>query len=223
VPWGIALDSTNVYVTTAASVEVMQCAKSGCGANPVLLWSGIQQTPQYFPEGILVDGPTLYWTIGDGLVMRCSTGGCSNSPEHFWTGVPGSLQAATSGIAIDGTNVYWTNSQPTMAGQVMQCAKGNCSGTVTTLAAGLSSPYGIAVDGANVYFTQVGATLLDGGGVYGGPGQVMRCAIGGCGGQPTVLAGGLRRPLGIAVDATTVYWAESGMGATDGQIVALPK
>jgi hypothetical protein len=183
----------------------------------------LQQTPQYFPQGIVVDGTTAYFAIGDGLIMRCATAGCGNMPEHFWTGVPGSLQAATSGIAVDATNVYWTNSQPLMVGQVMQCAKGNCSGTVTTLAGGLSSPSGIAVDGANVYFTQIGATLLDGGGVFDGPGQVMRCAIGGCGGQPASFAGGLRRPLGIALDATTVYWAESGSGAADGQIVSQPK
>jgi hypothetical protein len=221
--YGIALDATNVYVTADTYAQVMQCAKSGCGTNPVLLWSGEQQTPQYFPQGIVVDGPAAYWAIGDGLVMRCATAGCGNTPEHFWTSAAGSLQAATNGIAVDATHVYWTNSEPLMLGQVMQCAKSNCAGTVTTLASGLSSPYAIAVDGANAYFTQVGATLLDGGGTFDGPGAVMRCAIGGCGGQPAAFADGLSRPLGIALDANAVYWAESGMGDTDGQVVSQPK
>lgn len=221
--YGIALDATNVYVTTGGGVQVLKCAKSGCGSNPVLLWSGEQQTPQYFPQGIVIDGATAYWTIGGGLVMRCATAGCGNMPEHFWTASRGTSQAATNGIAVDGTHVYWTNSQPLMYGQAMQCARSNCAGTVKILASGLSLAYAIAVDGANAYFTQVGSTLIDGGGVYDGPGRVMRCAIGGCGGHPTALADGLSGPLGIALDANAVYWTEEGMADTDGEIVSLPK
>jgi hypothetical protein len=34
----------------------------------------------------------------------------------------------------------------------------------------------------------------------------MKCAIGGCGGAPMTLVGGLDSPLHLAVDATNIFW-----------------
>jgi hypothetical protein len=39
----------------------------------------------------------------------------------------------------------------------------------------------------------------------------VKCAIGGCGGTPTVIATN-QSALGIAVDATSVYWTNYGFG-----------
>jgi len=48
----------------------------------------------------------------------------------------------------------------------------------------------------------------------------MKCAIAGCGGNPTVLASG-QAPLGLALAGTTVYWPNNGQAYTvDGGIVA---
>ena len=72
---------------------------------------------------------------------------------------------------------------------------------------GRVAPNGIAVDAQNVYWTnQVG-------------GQIMRCAIRGCDGQPTMLASGQSYPSAIAVDGTSIYWANGGLTGKDGQIM----
>lgn len=53
-------------------------------------------------------------------------------------------------------------------------------------------------------------------------GQVESCPVGGCGAAPTLLAGALGGPLGLAVDTTHVYWVdtygplmECGLGGCD--------
>jgi hypothetical protein len=72
------------------------------------------------------------------------------------------------------------------------------SGTGTiTLGSGLNDPYGVTVQGGNVYWTNNGA------------GTVMMCPVGGCGGQPTVIANAQAMPEIITSDSSYVYWANS--------------
>ncbi|MDI1480102.1 hypothetical protein QHF84_26020 [Polyangium sp. y55x31] len=75
------------------------------------------------------------------------------------------------------------------------------------LAAGLNGPHAIAVDSANVYWT----SLVDG--------TVMKCAVAGCGGAPTVLASGQTSPEVIALDDISVYWGNHGTFGTDGSVM----
>jgi len=53
---------------------------------------------------------------------------------------------------------------------------------------------------------------------------VRKCAASGCGGRPMTIASGQDFPSAIAVDATSVYWANAGDGAImhgDGTIMKL--
>jgi hypothetical protein len=75
------------------------------------------------------------------------------------------------------------------------------------LASGRDAPWAIAVDDVNVYWA-------DGAGA-------VRCAIGGCGGSPTVIAAADQHIL--ALDAAHVYSTTVNGSATDWRIAVVPK
>ena len=87
------------------------------------------------------------------------------------------------------------------------------------LATGQTSPVAIAVDANRVYWLNLGVFTGPGGKAGGSyvQGQVVSCAIQGCGNEPTVLASGWGQPGGLpvvpgalAVDSSRVYWVGSG-------------
>ena len=86
------------------------------------------------------------------------------------------------------------------------------------LATGQHEPIAIAVDSSNVYWLNLGYLVGPGGklGFYYEGGQVMKCAIGGCGNSPTVLGSGWTQaalyptPSGLTLDARSVYWLGGG-------------
>jgi len=53
-------------------------------------------------------------------------------------------------------------------------------------------------------------------------GAIMQCASGGCNQQPTMVAAGQRDPSALAIDGTSVYWANAGIDGygTDGSIAS---
>jgi hypothetical protein len=53
--------------------------------------------------------------------------------------------------------------------------------------------------------------------------MVMKYPVSGGATQPTVIASGLNLPRAIALDATSVNWAEYGSGPSDGRIMRAPK
>jgi hypothetical protein len=114
-------------------------------------------------------------------------------------------QGFTTGIAVDANNVYWTQTAPT--GGAYQCAKAACATTLVTLAAGRNGAEGIASDGTDVYWADsVG---------------VVKCAIGGCGGVPTVVAASAGPA--VAVDATHLAFTDLSDSQTGGRIVVIAK
>jgi hypothetical protein len=89
------------------------------------------------------------------------------------------------------------------------CSAGLCQ--PITLYAGPATL--IALDSANVYFTYSGTTGAS-------DGLVAQVPI--AGGAALVLASGQNFPWAIAVDATNVYWTNSGSGAVGGAVMKVP-
>jgi hypothetical protein len=221
-PIAIATDATNVYWTNTANTagpdgQVMKCAIAGCGNNPTLLASG-----QTMPGGIAVDATNVYWiNVGtgaaDGAIMSCAISGCG-SPTPIATGL-----ATPNEIVVNGTTLYWTNAGTSTAatalvhdGTVMSCPVTGCVGAPSILASGQGNPGGLATDGLNLYWANFGSGSQQQG-ESGQGGQVMKCAIGGCNGQPTVLQS-VQGPTEIAISSTFVTW-----GDLEGNFWVLPK
>jgi hypothetical protein len=103
-------------------------------------------------------------------------------------------------MAVDNSKVYWTENQ--YPGSVNACAKDAC--TPSAIATMQLGPFYIRVDDAFVYWTVLGYALSP-------QGQVAKCAIGGCGGAPTLIADHLMNQgisPALAIDSTNAYYRE---------------
>lgn len=147
----------------------------------------------FAPLLTLVD-PAPFVVLVAALLSGCSRG--ANDDGRC----PTTLAAGQKGpraVTVDGTNVYWTNESD---GTVMKVPVGG--GPPTTLASGQNAPLALAVYAANVYWTNTGTGDAN-------SSAIMRVPIGG--GTPTAVASA-ESPVAIAVDGTSVYWAEIGGG-----------
>jgi hypothetical protein len=238
VPWGIALDSKNVYWANSTDGRVVSVPKDGGSLTTLALG---QAAPTY----LAVDSTSAYFissaygSADGGAVLSVPLTGAD--PWNTTTLAAG--QNNPSGLAVDGTSIYWTNAGD---GTVMSVPL--AGGTPRTLASGQSGASGIAVDATRVYWMttssggavvelplaggspttlvsgqgQLGCIALDPTTVYwtnGFGNGVSSAPLGG--GGPTSLASNVDYPVGIAVDATTVFWT-GGLGL-DGYVMSAPK
>jgi hypothetical protein len=186
----IGVDDASAYIGTTFG-EIVSCALGGCSGAPTLLVpEPAQLSPAYQLGQLAVDDTNVYWALG---AMGIGYNPVSNG---FVTGCAGTGQVPL--------------------GSILECAKGGCNDSPTTLASGLSCPTGVVTDGSSVYFTE---PQYYGGGPTPGlsdanVGRIGKCNVAGCSNQPTTLAGKLNNPRGIAVDADHAYWTDFGSGGT---------
>jgi hypothetical protein len=190
-----------------------------CVVPPVALASGENASQ------LAIDATNVYWTsFQNGVVRKIAIAG--GSAQTLASG-----QARPAGIAVDSTSVYWTDFPTTDIGSVMKVPL--AGGTPVVLASNQYIPYAIAVDATNVYWTayETLMTMPLGGGTpttlvtaqqpinvftidstnlyWSSDGMLAEVAL--AGGTPVSLAYA-QSMLGIAVDATTVFWTESYSG-----------
>jgi hypothetical protein len=170
---------------------------------------------------IAVDATNVYWVDANGL-QRVPIGG----------GTPTVLQSVSvGGVAVDATNVYWT--QPN-TGQLFKAAKAGGAPVALNVSLGGSEP--LVVDASNVYVADgntvwqvpidgsaaVALTIVNGGlepplaidsqYVYFTLGIAPSYQCSGLhrvpiGGGPVRQVANDQRVTSIAVDATSIYWA----------------
>jgi hypothetical protein len=234
VPEAITTDTSSVYWTNAGFIvdggnagSIMTCGLAGCPGGVPTVLAPLEDDPQ----SIVVSSSAVYWTnTYGGLVRTCTIGGCGHSPTTLATD-PTTL----SGVAIDATSIYWAESAlgniikcpltgcttltPFVSGQgypaelvvanetlywsaggaIMSCPTSGCGGAPHVFAKDQVGSYSIASDATNLYWTLF---------LGGMRGKVLSCALSGCA-TPTVLADMQKEPMALAVDDTSVYWADS--------------
>jgi len=94
-PFGIAVDSTTVYLSQVDPSPLMTVPVGGGAASPL----GVLQAEGH---GLAVDEQRLYWSDGRSL-LACDRSNCSDSAVILASG-----QIGITRIAFDATNVYWT-------------------------------------------------------------------------------------------------------------------
>jgi sugar lactone lactonase YvrE len=182
---GIAIDSTFVYWadSDAGAIRKVSKALTRIGMPSTVASGAAAQSVQ----SVASDGSYVYWTNKGptGQVRRALPTGAAmatiatNQNQPDW-------------IASNGTTVAWTNQG---SNQVMSAPAGASSATPTQLnvtGENGTLPAGIAIDSANVYY----ATKTAGGG--------LAEAVPLTGGPVSEL--GTATYVGIAADATNVYW-----------------
>ncbi len=187
-PYGIAVDGTNVYWATDGDFTLWKLPLAG--GSPVSLGGAGTAGPA-------TDGINVYVGGGGEIVKVPVGGGTPTTLVSLGPPPDESYGWDTTDIATDGTNVYWVDQ---IYDWVRMCAVNGCGGIPTTLAASQNGPSHVAVNGTGVYWINSGTGNHDG--------AVQTCAISGCGGNPTTLASGLTEPWAIAVNATHVFWSD---------------
>jgi hypothetical protein len=239
-PIGIALDDDNVYwmnlgtysaqTGNYSGAQLMKCAKAGCGNAPTVLASG----PWNGSTRLAVSGGNVYWATQN-MVLSCATDGCTSGPTVLWAG-----HLAPTDIAVGATAIYFGD---TTNDDLLTCPVDGCGANPTVLWSSTVPPAPIALDGATVYFATSGISLLSCGtggcspiliggtptamaigdaNVYigtrgaGAPGAIASCPEATCPTGLTIVTSNLSNCVGLAVDATNVYFTDQGMAYPEG-------
>ncbi|MEO5727437.1 MAG: hypothetical protein ABI134_10590 [Byssovorax sp.] len=226
-PYGLAVDANNVYWTNSGTHEIMQAKADG--TSPLAL-----ATMQSTPFAVHVVNGFVYWVSYsvDGVMRKTPIGGGAISDiveapaardlavgttHIWWTREPDDLQRVpiegivldsgtvdllslnplSNGITSDATSVYWVNRQDGYIKRV-----DHDFGFETPLASG-DIPWDIEVDATHVYWTEQGSSP--------GVGKVMRASKVD-GSEGVTIASNQAGPQGLAIDATSVYWANKEDG-----------
>jgi len=193
-PLDITVDATNVYWTNSADGSVWKSDKTT--PNPIKLAGASGLNHARF---LRVDATNVYFTDGtSGVVNRVPIAGGSVVAMTTQVSLPGHL-------AIDKTNAYFASRGNTTAA-LMVVPLNATAATPGQLVPSLPSLNGIETDGTSIWFAE--ATNVQ---PYAqNSGEIHRVTTAGT--NDAKLASGQNGPDCVSVDATSVYWIDTGGG-----------
>lgn len=230
--WGMAVDSTSVYVAVQLNNEIVRLDKV---TGAVL--AQLSFTPSVsVPSWMAVDAQQFYWTnkvSNDGSIGACPLAGCVGNPPEIVDPAD-----RPNGIATDGSKIYWAETE---GGTVNRADADGSNAEVLAGASEALRPFLLTLYGGFVFFSDLeggrivrvplGGGTLETMGLSSAPAEVAVTSewvywtngvsgSGGvfrvpntdppAGGHPAqVVAGNQDYPLGIAADESNVYWISS--------------
>jgi hypothetical protein len=149
-PYGLAIDSTSLYVTCSGGGQVVGIDKA-TGTIRVLAMMQNQ------PEGVAVANGMVYWaTTLDGLIQAVPVTG--DAGTTFIATTMGSPQS----VAADMINVYWSDTAPVgLFGPVDSCSVTGCPPATPVVLVGMDeTATNIAIDSLFVYWIDGNGQIL---------------------------------------------------------------
>lgn len=214
-PTSLALAGTDVYLGLGfggVDGAVLRCPLDGCGAAGANAFTYASQLAGAV-SGVAVSKDGVFWIDINEHAFQCPLTGCTGAPQQI-------VQGSAESIAIDDTSLYFGAGDA--VGGVFKCPLAGCGANdadkvlvaPTTIRATT-----LIVDGPNLYWLEQGPT---------GAAEGLVKRVGKSGGVVTTLAAGQRFPVALAVDATSVWWLNRGLGIApgdqiDGSVMRLAK
>jgi hypothetical protein len=197
---GLAVDSQNLYVTTASDPRCIFSLPLAGGSPAPLV------TPQITPNvsgsaAVTLVGSTLYWTTGGGMQVFsvAAAGGAATTVS--------SMETVPQDIVSDGTRVYWTDWT-----RLRYTNVGSATPTTLPIAPDGGSPFqsptGIAVDSTYVYWSNQGSSR--------GTATIWRANKMDGSNATQLVMSPADSIQGITIDATTVYFTSNYGGGNMG-------
>lgn len=150
---------------------------------------------------LATDDRYIYFIDGEDLIARVAKEG--GTPTLLGE-VPGVLIVS---MATDDARIYFTAwDDDSLTGSIYSIAKDR--GPVKALVRGLATPFDLTVDGQFVYWVAVGTSAGDDFLADGSIGRASKAD----GSGVLKLASNLSLPVSLALDATNVYFGETGAG-----------
>jgi hypothetical protein len=205
--YGAAIDDTTVYwITTGVPGAVHWCALPNC---PTLMTAAtIPNDGEWIAVGA---NGALVWSENQGSLLKRCVSKTSCTPAALvttnWLGF-------AEDLTIDGNVAYWG----TNLGEILSCSTAGCANATTLVTEDPKAVIGaLAVSGTSLYWSSM-PFAPDGNNVIDTDGKIKTCTLPKCGPNDIKTIATMQHdPNAMALDAKSVYWANSGKrGYSDG-------